>query len=150
MKRNIVLIFCLFLPYLVFAQVKKPVKWTFAVKKTHPTEYEFEATALVDKGWHIYSTTTPKGGPIPTEFSFNTSSIVALDGGIKEVGKMEKIKEPLFGVDVYQYSEKVSFVQKVKLKAAVKTNLSGSVEFMVCSNKECLPPVKQAFEVGLK
>jgi thiol:disulfide interchange protein DsbD len=31
-------------------------------------------------------------------------------------------------------------VQVVKLKANVKTDLAGKVEFMICNERQCLPP----------
>ena len=56
----------------------------------------------------------------------------------------------LIGVEVYQFSNKVDFVQVVKLKNAVKTTVSGSVEFMTCNDEECMPPKKQPFSIALK
>ena len=49
-----------------------------------------------------------------------------------------------------QYADKVDFVQTVKVKPGIKTNLSGSIEIMICNNKECLPPAKQEFSIALK
>jgi thiol:disulfide interchange protein DsbD len=67
------------------------------------------------------------------------------------VGKLEKHKEPLFGnIDVKQFSNKVDFVQVVKLKAPVKTSVNVAVEFMVCNDKQCLPPSVKKFSVALK
>jgi len=37
----------------------------------------------------------------------------------------------------------------VKLKANVKTNLSGKVEFMVCDEKQCLPPSDVDIKVNI-
>ena len=62
---------------------------------------------------------------------------------------MDKHFEPLFGVEVKQFSNKVNFVQTVKLKGKVKTNLNGTVEFMTCNDYECLPPSKQKFSITL-
>jgi thiol:disulfide interchange protein DsbD len=56
----------------------------------------------------------------------------------------------LFGVDVKQFSNKVDFVQTVKIKGKAKTVLNGSVEFMTCNDHECLPPKTQKFSVALK
>ena len=75
--------------------------------------------------------------------------MLTVDGAAKEVGKLEQKHEELFGVDVKQYSGKVDFVQKVKMKAAAKTSISGAVEFMVCNDKECLPPKTEKFSVAL-
>jgi len=72
-----------------------------------------------------------------------------LDGNVKENGKLIKKYETVFGVDVKYFSEKVDFVQVVKLKTKTKTNFSGSVEFMVCNDQQCLPPATQKFSIAL-
>ena len=72
------------------------------------------------------------------------------DGKMKETGKLEKKHEPLFGVDVMQYSDRVEFSQVVKLKANVKTSVDVAVQFMVCDDHQCLPPVTKKFTVALK
>jgi DsbC/DsbD-like thiol-disulfide interchange protein len=48
------------------------------------------------------------------------------------------------------YSDNVSFVQTVKVKNGIKTNLSGTVEYMVCDDSQCLPPVKKTFALTLQ
>lgn len=133
-----------------FAQIQNPVKWTFSAKKINATTYEVQMVANIGPGWHTYSQTTPEGGPVPTSISFTKNPLVTLDGPAKEVGKLEQHHEPLFGVDVKQFSGSVTFVQKVKLKTAIKTQVAGSIDFMVCNDKECLPPTSQAFTIALK
>jgi DsbC/DsbD-like thiol-disulfide interchange protein len=133
-----------------YAQLKEPVKWSFSSKKIDATTYEVRLTATLDRGWHIYSQTTPDGGPVPTTIEFTKNPLVNLQGTAKETGKMEQRHEELFGVDVKQYSNKVDFVQTVKLKGNVKTTLNGTVEFMTCNDHECLPPTKQIFSIALK
>lgn len=133
----------------VFAQIKNPVKWSYTAKKIAATTYEVRLTATMERGWHLYSQTTPDGGPVKTSITFAKNPLLTVDGKAKEVGKLEQRHEDLFGVDVKQYSGKVDFVQTVKLKAAAKTSVTGSVEFMVCNDKECLPPRTEKFSVPL-
>lgn len=133
-----------------FGQVKNPVSWTYSAKKINEATYEVSLTATLQQGWHIYSQTTPEGGPTPTFFSFSKNPLLSLEGNVKEVGKLEQKNEPLFGVDVKQFSNKVVFVQLVKVKSKAKTSLSGNLEFMTCNNKECLPPQTQKFSIALK
>ena len=98
-------------------------------KKIGDKTYEVHITATIDHGWHIYSQTTPDGGPIPTSITFTKNPLVIVEGKAKEVGKLEQHHEPLFGVDVKQFSNTVDFVQLVKLKAPVKTSMNVAVEF---------------------
>ena len=133
----------------LYAQILDPVSWTATSKKINDKTYEIHLTANIQNGWHTYSQTTPDGGPIATSLSFTKNPLLTMEGSAKEVGKLEKHFEPLFGVDVKQFSNKVDFVQLVKLKAPVKTSLNVAVEFMVCNDKECLPPKTEKFSVAL-
>ena len=149
MKRIFVLALSFCLVACAFGQIKNPVKWSFTAKKINTSTYEVHLVAAIDRGWHIYSQTTPDGGPVKTTITFAKNPLLTVDGAAKEVGKLEQKHEELFGVDVKQYSGKVDFVQKVKMKAAAKTSISGAVEFMFCNDKECLPPKTEKFSVAL-
>jgi thiol:disulfide interchange protein DsbD len=131
----------------VNAQVKDPVKWSFSAKKINATTYEVHLTAVIENGWHVYSQTTPEGGPVPTAIDYLKNPLLSLEGTTKEVGKLEQHHEPLFGVDVKQFSDKVDFVQLIKLKGKAKTALNGNVEFMSCNDHECLPPKTIKFSI---
>jgi hypothetical protein len=133
-----------------FSQIQTPVKWTYSTKKISATMYEVHLTANISGKWHIYSQTTPDGGPVPTSIKFSNNPLVVFQGRAKEVGKLQQKHEPLFGVDVKQFAGKVDFVQTVKLKTPVKTNIAGSIEFMVCDDTQCLPPSTQKFSIALK
>ena len=51
---------------------------------------------------------------------------------------------------VSSYSEKVQFVQTVTVKGKVKTNIAGTIEYMVCNDVKCLPPTKKLFDLKLQ
>jgi thiol:disulfide interchange protein DsbD len=130
------------------AQVQNPVTWKYEAKKIGPV-YNVIITATVDKHWHIYSQNTGKNGPVPTTITFKTNPLVTLVGKVKEAGKLEKIYDKNFQTDVLFYSNKVVFTQAVKVKAGIKTNISGTVEYMVCDDEKCLPPTKKTFDIKL-
>lgn len=149
MRSLSLVIFFLSTGFIVNAQIKDPVKWSFSAKKLSAATYEVHLTASIDPGWHTYSQTTPAGGPVPTSIAFTKNPLLTVNGQAKEVGKLEKKHEEIFGVDVKQYSNKVDFVQVVEVKGNVKTSLAGTVDFMVCNDKECLPPATKKFAVEL-
>jgi hypothetical protein len=132
------------------SQVKNPVKWTYTATKTGPGKYIVNMKAVLEKGWHLYSQQTPDGGPVPTQVSFTKNPLVTLSGPVKEIGKLETVFEKLFDVNVKQYSNEVTFRQNVTVKGNVKTNLAGTIEYMLCNEKECLPPKKVPFTVALQ
>lgn len=129
-----------------FAQIVKPVKWSFESKKVSDTEFDLVATAKLDKGWFIYSQTLVGDGPIPTKFTFKPTPQYQLVGGIpKEVSDHKKSGfDPIFDMNVTKYSESVQFVQRVKLTGAA-AQIGGSVEFMSCDSEKCLPPSDEEF-----
>ncbi len=132
------------------AQIENPVTWSFTAVKKSDKVYEVKATAIVQKPWHLYSQNTPDGGPRPTSFTFKANPLVSLSGTPKEIGKIIVNHDKNFGVDVKYFSDKVEFVQTVTLKADVKTNITGIVEFMVCNDEKCLPPKKITFDIKLQ
>ncbi len=150
MKKIITAGFLLLLTSSLFAQIQNPVNWTATSKKIADKTYEIHITANIENGWHVYSQTTPDGGPVPTSISFTKNPLLDFSGTAKEIGKLEQRNEPLFGVDVKQFSNKVEFVQVVKLKANVKTSAEVAVEYMVCNEKQCLPPTTKKFSIALK
>ena len=131
------------------AQVQDPVKWNYAAVKKSGTEYVVTISALLTGDWHIYSMHTPVGGPVPTTFSFKKNPLVTLDGNLKESGNVKTVHDEIFGIDVKYYGETVSFVQTIKLKSTVKTNISGTIKYMVCNDKMCLPPKTVPFNIQL-
>ena len=149
MKKLLFSSFLLLIVNVLSAQIQDPVHWTATAQKVADKTYEIHLTASIEDGWHVYSQSTPAGGPIPTNISFTKNPLLELQGTAKEVGKLEQHNEPLFGVDVKQFSDKVDFVQVVKVKANVKTSMSVSVEFMVCNDRQCLPPTTKKFTVAL-
>jgi|SRR6478735_5054576 hypothetical protein len=150
MKKITITIAVLFIAFTALkAQVQDPVKWNYAAVKKSGTEYVVTISALLTGDWHIYSMHTPVGGPVPTTFSFKRNPLVTLDGNLKESGNVKTVHDEIFGIDVKYYGETVSFVQTIKLKSTVKTNLSGTIKYMVCNDKMCLPPKTVPFNIQL-
>jgi thiol:disulfide interchange protein DsbD len=147
MKRIVFLIAIIFCFNAVNAQQK--IAWTYSAKKLADNQYEVRMTANPPIGWHIYSQFTPEGGPIPTSFSFNKNALTTLVGKVVEKGKLIKYYDKNFKVDVMYFEGKADFVQIIKVKGKLKTNLSGEVESMICNDKICMPPVTQKFNVLL-
>lgn len=126
------------------------VRWSFSAKKIADKTYEVHLTPTVQSPWHIYSQTSPEGGALPTKFNFNKNPLTVLEGGVRENGKLISKYEEVFEVTVKYFEGKADFVQLVKLKANAKTIFSGSVEFMVCNDVQCLPPQIVPFSIPLQ
>ncbi|ULQ56568.1 hypothetical protein KJS94_18100 [Flavihumibacter rivuli] len=148
MKRFYTLILALFSATILLAQSDKQVKWSFQAKKIAENTYEVHMTANINGNWHIYAQNGGEG-PVSTSFNFVKNPLLTVDGKVKEVGKMKKVFEEAFGSEVRYYEKSVEFVQVVKVKGKAKTNLAGKVEFMVCNEKECLPPSTVDFKIAI-
>ncbi|RYY47251.1 MAG: hypothetical protein EOO06_12825 [Chitinophagaceae bacterium] len=132
-----------------FAQIENPVKWSYTSKKISDKMYEVSITANLDPKWHIYAQDAGEG-PAPTTISFTKNPLVSTEGKVKEVGSLEKEYDKNFGSVLKFYSSKVTFVQKVKLRANVSTVLKGSINYMVCNDRKCLPPKDVPFSIKLE
>lgn len=126
-----------------------PVKWTFSAVKTADKTYELHLKATVQSPWHIYSQTTPEGGPLPTTLTFNKNPLVTIQGAAKEVGSIKEKYEEVFDIKVKYFNGNAEFVQVIKLKSNVKTSITGKVEFMACNDEQCMPPDEVPFAISI-
>ena len=150
MKKFFAFVAVLFAAISVNAQ-QNPISWTFTAKKIADKTYEIHMTATIQDRWHLYSQKQPSDAiAIPTAFTINANPLFSLEGKVKELGKMEIMKDAALGVSANQYSHTVDFVQKIKLKAKVKTNFTGNVEYQTCDDKKCLPPKKVMYSIAIK
>jgi len=129
-----------FMVLLTMAQSSKQVQWNYEAKKIADKTYEVHMTATISGDYHLYAQDAGGDGPVATSFSFVKTPLILLDGNVKETGKVIKKFESAWSHDVKYYEKTVDFIQTVKIKGNAKTNLSGKVEFMVCNDRQCLPP----------
>lgn len=101
----------------------------------------------LSEDWHIYSATTPPGGPYPTEF-------VLSGAGFRQVGAVIQPKpiveyDPNFEMNVEYYHPKVRFGVRAEVGEGMPGErvLSGEVIYMLCNATQCLPPNTYTFEV---
>jgi thiol:disulfide interchange protein DsbD len=149
MNKAVLLLATLLTGTATMAQSSRQVSWTYSTKKIADKTYEVHMTATIGGDFHLYAQDAGGDGPIPTLFTFTKSPLFILDGGVKEKGHLVKKFESAWNHDVNYYEKTVDFVQVVKLKSNVKTSLDGKVEFMVCDDRECLPPADVAIKVNI-
>ena len=148
MKKLTLFLAVSFLSTGLFAQILQPVKWSYAAKRISKTEAVLLLKATIDNGWHIYSTRQKEGGPVKTEFTFTPSKDYALIGIVAEPKPVTKF-ENAFKMNVLYFEKSAVFQQKIKLNKD-QTNIKGKVEFMVCNDKQCLPPDDFEFNIPVK
>ena len=131
-----------------FAQIEKPVTWSYAAKKVSKTEAVLYLKATIEDRWHIYSQNVKDGGPVKTTFTFSPSKDFSLVGKTAEPKAIVKF-EDTFKMNVAYFEKSVIFQQKVKLNKGT-TTVKGKVEYMVCNDRQCLPPEEVVFSIPVK
>lgn len=131
-------------PIAAVSQPLEPSHWSFAVEEATAESAELVFTVRLDEGWHIYSTRTDDGGPLPTEFHFDKSPSYSLSGGIKEPKPHEEYDE-LFKVTVRDFSGVVTFRQRVKRSTNEAFKVQGTYSFQLCNNGSCIAPEEHSF-----
>jgi cytochrome c biogenesis DsbD-like protein len=132
----------------VNAQILNPVSWSYSSKKIGDKIYELHITAFIQDKWHVYSQDAGDG-PIPTSFVFSLNPLITLYGKVKEVGTLQKIFDKNFNSTLKYYEQKVDFVQVIKLRSTIKTIAKGTLTYMVCSDRQCLPPKDIPFSINV-
>ena len=150
MKKFVLLVILNFIAASIFAQSGSKVKWEFTSKKIADKKYEIRLVATIQPGWHMYSQNQSADAIVlPTAIKFTTNPLVVLNGKPKEVGKLFDQFDKAINARSRYYSNKVEFVQTVTLKSNVKTAVAGEIQFMVCDDKQCLPPDVAKFSIKL-
>jgi thiol:disulfide interchange protein DsbD len=148
MKKIIVAMFLVLFAGFVNAQILSPVTWSYSAKKIADKTYELHITATIDGNWHLYAQDAGEG-PEPTTIAFTANPLITFEGNVKEVGKMEKSYDKNFNSVLKYYAKKVDFVQKIKVRTDIATAVKGTVTFMVCNDRKCLPPRDVPFTINI-
>ncbi|RXM46909.1 thioredoxin family protein [Flavobacterium sp. YO64] len=127
------------------AQIYNPLKWKTSIEKISDTEYELQAKAIIESGWHLYSQEVSDGGPIPTRFAFTKAPEFQLIGAVKEE-KGKTINDPIFKMLIKFFEKETTFRQRVKILSSKPFKINAEVEFMVCNDENCLPPSSDELE----
>ena len=90
MKKLILGLIATFFSLATYAQIEKPVTWSYAAKKTSATEATVYLKATIEDGWHLYSQFVKEGGPVKTTIKFDKSATYMLLGTTTEPKPIKK------------------------------------------------------------
>jgi thiol:disulfide interchange protein len=127
------------------AQIIEPIKWSFDSKQ-NGTEVDLIFKAKIDKGWHLYDTSLPEGGPIATQINFEDSTKFKFAGPLKKSPEPEVHFDSTFQLTLRYFTEEVVLTQKIRLPNNAPVEIKGNVMFMGCNNETCLPPNEVGFD----
>lgn len=127
-----------------------PVQWHFGARSQGNGLVTIDIRTEVEAGWHIYATTLPSDdGPIATSIRFTPSDAYALHGPLKEAEPVE-VYDPNFGMVVRYHDGSPAFEQVIKPTKPGAFEVEGEVEYMVCNDRTCLPPVLVPFKLRIE
>ncbi|MBI3210808.1 MAG: thioredoxin family protein [Candidatus Solibacter usitatus] len=147
--RHILLLFlCLAVPAAAQTKRLSPVVWKLELDRAEARPGGIAAaklTAKIEEPWHLYSPTTPAGGPIVTTLAVEPNDAVES----AEIYRPNPVRkpDPNFNIDTETYEKEAVFLIKVKLKAAAKEqpfDLTVNMRYQVCNETQCLPPVRRS------
>ncbi len=137
----------------VAAQRLDPIHWTLSIEPSAAppgSRVLGRLTARIDPGWHLYSMSTPKGGPIPTAIRVMENPAV---GGFRIHQPKPFTKfDPNFKLDTETFDGEPVFLLEIEL---AKDAPSGPIEltaqsrYQACDEKQCLLPVRKTATAAL-
>ncbi len=134
-----------------WGQIEDPVTWEFSL---HPSEtagmHDVVFHASVDTCWHIYSQhLDDPNGPLPTWFSVELPQGAVGQGDVQECEPIVEY-DPNFMMDLKYFEEEVYWWQTVDLSgASPNDSIRGFLSFMVCDERQCLPPEDIPFALAI-
>jgi thiol:disulfide interchange protein len=132
-----------------------PVQWILkpatASNQVAPgAKIYLDLTATIQPGWHLYSPTTPPGGPIITQIKLVTNPALVSS----EVYRPQPVSklDPNFQIKTETYTGRVTFLLQVvpAASASGQVPVESSMRYQVCSDVSCLPPVKKTAATNIQ
>jgi thiol:disulfide interchange protein DsbD len=130
-----------------------PVQWTLTAEPATVapgTTTVLRLHALIDPEYHLYSLTTPKGGPIQTTVALAESAGIEITAVYQP--QPRRLHDPTLGVMVEVFTGSVDFLVPVKVKDGLADGpraIALEVRYQACSDKICLPPAKREADTGI-
>ncbi len=124
-----------------------PISWTFSfdAKSVAPGGHALgKLTATLTSGWHLYSATTPPGGPNPTTLKLADSPAVASFKFYQP--KPERKFDQSFQIDTETFVADTTFWVDVEIKkdaAKGPAEITAMMRYQACTDTKCLPPKKK-------
>ena len=134
----LLLAFIAVMPMQVHAQIIEPVKWSIVVQDLNETEFDIVATATIDPEYHIYSTTMPALGPLPTVFDIKTSEFFEAVGEARDLTDVPMFYDDIFEVEYKQFAGTAQFAQTFRKLKDGSFPITGEINYQACKDGQCV------------
>jgi thiol:disulfide interchange protein DsbD len=139
------ILFVLLMTFTSFAHAQNHVKWTFSYVAKSSTVI---ASGEIDAGWHLYSQKTDENaGPIPTKMVIEPSKNYKTVGSAIEGTVPHEIFDKNFESTVYLFESNYATEQQINVKKP--GTLKGEMQYMICDDTKCLPPITVPFTLEI-
>lgn len=125
-----------------------PVSWSLTPvanrdKVAPGSKAYLELKATIEAGWHLYSPTTPAGGPIITKIAVSPNPSISASRLFRP-DPVRKL-DPNFNIDTETYTGTAAFLIEVDVTPSASGNVpvEAMARYQACSDTKCLPPVKK-------
>ena len=125
-------------PLRLQAQIIDPVKWAITIEDLNDNEFDLVATASIDPQYHIYSTTMPELGPLPTVFEIQPSDFFEAVGPARDLTVAPKIYDDIFEVEYVEFSNTASFAQTFRKLKEGSFPVTGEISYQACKDGQCV------------
>src|SRR5262249_27121995 len=138
----------------IYAAAPDPVQWSATAT---PPEVKPGGKVLValigtvQPGWHLYSMTTPSGGPNPTTIKVDSKAEIAAVHVFQ--GKPERHKDPSFNLETETFETEAKFLIEFETSKAASvdsTTVRVQVRYQACQDRLCLAPKTKTVEAQFR
>jgi thiol:disulfide interchange protein DsbD len=129
------------------AEKLDPAKWSLEIQPATVAPGSTGMARLeakIEPGWHLYSLTTPAGGPIPT--TIRLADNAAIERFRVFEPKPKRALDPNFNLETETYEGNPVFLIEIGTKKDAgpePSELTAEVRYQMCNDRLCLPPVKR-------
>lgn len=120
------------------AELANPVQWQCTIEKQSIANYLLIFEAKIATDWHLYSQSTPKGGPAPLQILYpDHKGQFQPVGNIFESATVTEYSE-IFGVNETFFLDKAKIQQAIKVSDSSIISVSVALSYQVCK-EVCIP-----------
>ena len=116
------------------ALAQNPVSWTTQAKQIDSLTYDVVITATIGEKWHLYATEMPEDGPLPTEFTFQDTTLI----GPLTHSELITGFDPIFEMELSYFDNKATFYQTIKVVDQSVKDITVDLIYQACDDKLCI------------
>lgn len=127
-----------------FGAGAQPVRSSHKIENVSSDTVRLTFSLNISKGWHVYSTAIPDGGPTSAEIIFDNIQGMEPVGQLRFNGNEIDNEDAVFKMTVRYFENSVTFYQDMHITSP-DWIAEGAFIYGACNDESCLPPQKVEF-----